>query len=46
MESTTTDAPLNTCQHCHGEVRYGMTEHGFKGFVHVTSGTAACPKAS
>lgn len=34
---------MNTCQHCDGEVEFGMTEHGFKGFVHTATGLAECP---
>ena len=32
----------NECQHCHREVKFGMTEQGFRGFVHVDSDLAAC----
>lgn len=31
-----------TCQHCHQPVRFDVTEHGYRGFVHEDSGTAAC----
>jgi len=34
------------CQHCHQAVEYGMTEHGFRGFVHVSTGTTPCPTES
>lgn len=32
-----------TCQHCNGEVEYGTTEHGFRGFVHTATGLSECP---
>lgn len=35
----------STCQHCDHEVVYGMTEHGFKGFIHTETGTTECPES-
>lgn len=32
----------NTCQHCSGKVEFGMTEQGFRGFVHVETGKSVC----
>lgn len=37
------DMETNTCQHCSGKVEFGMTEQGFRGFVHVETGTSVCP---
>jgi hypothetical protein len=34
--------PGATCQHCDRPVRWGRTEQGFAGFVHVDSGLATC----
>ena len=42
MEATTT--PENICQHCEHEVTFGMTELGFRGHVHVETGTTECPR--
>jgi hypothetical protein len=36
---------MSNCQHCGQEVSWGRTEQGFSGFVHTTSGLAACPAA-
>ena len=37
-----TETRENECQHCHQEVEWGQTEQGFKGFVHISTGLAAC----
>lgn len=34
----------SACQHCHEDVEFGMTEQGFRGFVHTATGLAACPQ--
>lgn len=33
---------LATCQHCEQPVKWGKTEYGYAGFVHVATGRAAC----
>ena len=42
MTETMKTENKSECQYCHGEVEYGTTEQGFKGFVHVATGKAAC----
>ena len=43
MDNTTNTTNQPTCQHCDHEVQYGQTEHGFKGFIHLATGTTVCP---
>lgn len=31
------------CQHCGHGVAFGMTEHGYRGFVHVATSSTECP---
>ena len=40
--STWPVSALEGCQHCYREVVFGQTEQGFRGFVHVDTGKAAC----
>lgn len=39
--------PTNTnpawCEHCGQPVTFGPTEHGYRGFVHTSTRTTACP---
>lgn len=33
---------MNECQHCQKPVEFGMTEQGFRGFVHKETGLSLC----
>lgn len=34
----------SACQLCDHEVEFGQTEHGYRGFVHLATGTTECPR--
>lgn len=39
-------AQPDACQNCGGRVVFGMTEQGFRGFVHVSTAQTACSSPS